>query len=43
MIVIIRNKNDSDEKLKQLKSEEVQNILKPLDIQFFEISCRDSK
>ena len=29
MIVIIRNKNDPDEKLKQLKPEEVQNILKP--------------
>ena len=43
MKVIISNKNDLDEKLKQVKSETVQNIIKPLSIQFFEISCRDTK
>ena len=43
MKVIISNKNDLDEKLRQIKTEEVQNIIKPLNIQFFEISCRDPK
>ena len=38
MKVIFSNKNDLDEKLKQVKPDEVQNIIKPLGIQFFEIS-----
>ena len=41
--VIISNKNDLDEKLKQVKLDTVQNIIKPLGIQLFEISCRDTK
>ena len=43
MKVIISNKNDVDEKLKQVKSEEVQKIVKKYNTQFFEISCKDSK
>ena len=41
--VFISNKNDIDEKLKQVKTQDVQNIIKQLGVQYFEISCRDSK
>ena len=43
MKIFISNKNDIDEKLKQVKSEEIQNVIKQLNVQFYEISCRDSK
>lgn len=42
MKVIISNKNDLNENLKQIKLDKL-NIIKPLNINFCEISCLDSK
>ena len=43
MKIIISNKNDVDDKLKLVKLDDIQNIVKPLGVQIFEISCKDSK
>ena len=43
MKIIISNKNDVDEKLKLVKYDDIQNIIKPLGVQILEISSKDTK
>ena len=43
MKIIISNKNDLEEKLKQIKSEDVQKLANSFNLPYFEISTRDQK
>ena len=43
MKIIVSNKNDLDEKLKQVKTEDIQRLIKIYNLHFFKISCRDTK